>query len=378
LLRKNIPAAVYGCFLLIAGWLAYTYPYNDWDVLAYVGCAINLTESDQVKLHKEVFEQAREELPEEDFAEMTTSVPFRRDVAANPWHFAEQLPFYSIRPLYIQLLAWIHRLGATYFQATKLVSSIALGLLGFSIFLWMRERLGAGDAGWRAALISGLLLLTPPLFLAGRTASPDAISGLFTVTAVYLLTQKHRIFPAAVLLLSSIFLRSDNVILVGMILCWYSWPLRQGADEVRIPPVKAAVLLLLAAASVLTVNHFSGHYGWATLMRNTFTDAISTPGETVVTVSWGDYLEDAKELAGITAAGSMVAFVLLAVLALVSGRASRRSKELIWVIFAALAVRLALFPHLEDRYFVAQYTILAVAAVPTLLARAGAQPSSTE
>jgi len=32
-------------------------------------------------------------------------------------------------------------------------------------------------------------------------------------------------------------------------------------------------------------------------MRNTFTDAIPTPGETIVTISWGDYLEATKELA---------------------------------------------------------------------------------
>ena len=80
--------------------------------------------------------------------------------AANPWHFAEQLPFYSIRPLYIELLAGIHRLGATYFQATRLVSSIALALIGLPIFLWMRASV-TGPA-WRVALLSGLLLLTPP------------------------------------------------------------------------------------------------------------------------------------------------------------------------------------------------------------------------
>jgi len=138
------------------------------------------------------------------------------------------------------------------------------------------------------------------------------------------------------------------------------------------------VLLLLAGASVLTINHFSGHYGWATLMRNTFTDAIPTPGETIVTISWGDYLEATKELAGMTASGSMLPFVLLAVLALASGWASRRSKELIWMVFAALAVRLALYPHLEDRYFVAQYTMLAIAAISTLLAPPGQQLAASE
>src|SRR5579864_8885582 len=222
LIKKKVPILLYGCFLLLAGWLAYTFPYNDWDVLAYVGCAINLSESDQLKIHEQVFEQARAELPEEDFTEMTTLGPFRQDVAANPWHFAEQLPFYSIRPLYIELLVGVHRLGATYFEATRLVSAIALALLGVPIFLWMREswmRASVAGIDWQPALFAGLLLLTPPLFLAGRTASPDALSGLFIVTAVYLFTQERRVFPAALLLLASIFLRADNVILVGIILC---------------------------------------------------------------------------------------------------------------------------------------------------------------
>src|SRR5947209_8479505 len=121
----------------------------------------------------------------------------------------------------------------------------------------------------------------------------------------------------------------------------------RAANDVRIEPSKALVLLLLAVASVLIVSHFSGHYGWPTLMRNTFTDAIATPGETVVTISFSDYLEAAKELGQMTAAGSTVPFLLLGVLALASGRARRKEKELIWIVFAALAARLALFPHLE-------------------------------
>jgi len=159
-------------------------------------------------------------------------------------------------------------------------------------------------------------------------------------------------------------------------LCYYGWPWRTNAP--RIAPVKAAALSLLALASVLAINHFSGHYGWPTLMRNTFTDAIATPGETIVTISWSDYFEDAKELGGMTASGSTIPFVLLGVLALASGRASRESKELIWIVFAALAIRLVLFPHLEDRYFVAQYTILAIAAISALFAPTHGQLAASE
>ncbi len=325
-----------------------------------MGCAINLTESDQVKIHSEVYEQAKQELPADDFNEMTGAVPFRRDVAENPWHFAEQLPFYSIRPLYIELLAIVHRCGLTYIQATRLVSALSLAVLGILVFLWIKTYVET----WRAGLVSGLMLLTSPIFLAGRTGSPDALSGMVVVLALYLLIEKERLFAGILLFFCSLFIRSDNVIMVGLILAYYGFSRR---GSIRLDPRKVICLLLLAGVSMVAISHFSGNYGWAVLMKNTFTDAIPNPGEQIVTISRSDYLEDAKEIGGATAEGTLLVFIFLGTLTLLSARIAKQTREGIGLVLAAIMVRLLLFPHLEDRYFVAPYAIIAVAAAITFV-----------
>ncbi len=317
--------------------------------------ATSLHESNPVKIHAAAYDQALRELPEDEFNELAKRGEFRQDVTSDAFHFTEQLPFYSTRPAYIWALLLTHELGFTYIQATRLVSPVGCALLALTLFVWTRGYVG--DV--RAAILSGLLLVSEPILAAGRTASPDALSGF-------------------VLLLGSPFARTDNVVFVAVVLAYCAFSPQHAnsgragdpglaPERVRLPKYAAVVLLALAVAAVVAINHFSGNYGYAMLLRNTI-DAVPNPGELSVSLSRDDYLSLWSEIPGNLIEGTFAVFVLLGLVVLFSGRARERMRHAVIMVFIAVSVRLFLYPHIEDRYFIAAYSIIAAASIATFAA----------
>ena len=373
-LRSRIAVVLYLGFLAFTVHLAYENPFYNWDLLAYVGCATSLHESNPVKIHAAAYDQALRELPEDEFNELAKRGEFRQDVTSDAFHFTEQLPFYSTRPAYIWALLLTHGLGFTYIQATRLVSPVACSLLALTLFVWTRGYVG--DV--RAAILSGLLLVSEPILAAGRTGSSDALSGFMLLLGFYLIVERSRLLLGLILLLGSLFARTDNVVFVAVVLAYCAYSPQHAnsgraggpglaPERVRLPKYAAVVLLAVAVAAVVAINHFSGNYGYAMLLRNTI-DAVPNPGELSVSLSRDDYLSLWSEIPGNLIEGTFAVFALLGLVVLFSGRARERMRHAVIMVFIAVAVRLFLYPHIEDRYFIAAYSIIAAACIATFAA----------
>ena len=104
----------------------------------------------------------------------------------------------------------------------------------------------------RVAVIgSALLLITPGSFTAARTGTPDTLSGLVLRWGMYLLVERQRALLGPVVLAASVWLRTDNIVYVGILLLWYAWTRR---PSVRISRALSAALLVAALGSVVGIN----------------------------------------------------------------------------------------------------------------------------
>src|SRR5207245_11681171 len=83
----------------------------------------------------------------------------------------------------------------------------------------------------------------------------DFLSSLVTLLSLYLLLEVCADLPGYILLLASVYVRTDNAVLVLLVVAYLSLAAK------RLEKSKAAVLALLAVASVGIINHFSGVYG---------------------------------------------------------------------------------------------------------------------
>ena len=91
--RPKLPYAAipYLCFfLLISAW-AVVQPQYTWDLVGYIGASVDSTNAQTI--HDVAFAAIK---PIASDKEIQPDNPYRADVTANPYHFAEQLPFSPI------------------------------------------------------------------------------------------------------------------------------------------------------------------------------------------------------------------------------------------------------------------------------------------
>ena len=95
-------------FALLSVW-AVLQPQYTWDVVGYIGASIDSTTPELI--YQQTFSAMKPILSNPANAEVQPNNPYRADVLANPYHFAEQIPFYSIKPIYVDLIRGFHRAG---------------------------------------------------------------------------------------------------------------------------------------------------------------------------------------------------------------------------------------------------------------------------
>lgn len=357
------PRLVFSVLLLAGTLVAYFVPYYDWDLVAYVGSAIALHENSAGKIRLESYAALQRELPEDDYLDIVNGSFFRSDVAKNSAHFHQQLRFYQIRPAYIRLLSWLHLLGIAYVKATRLLSVLALAGTGLLAFLWARRYIDE----WQAAISIPFLMIAPVVFTSARTGSPDALSALVILFGTYEAVEHKRILLGSVSLLASLFLRTDNVIFVFLLLGWaamFKIPMRSRTI--------ACVAAILSVVIVLGVNHLEHGYSWSVLLRNTATPLVN-PAETASQFSLADYLSATRDMVDEARESSVMVFPFLAALALFSSRIQKKSKRLVGIVLLSWLAHVILFPHIEDRYFIAGSVIIGIAALVASLPRSQVQ-----
>jgi hypothetical protein len=348
---------LFGVLLLAITLTAYFIPYYDWDLVAYVGSTIALNEQDSSVIQQQAYAALRTGLPEEDYADIASGSDFRSDVAKNADHFRQQLRFYQIRPLYIWILAGLHRLAMGYVQATRIVSAAAFFLIGVLVQAWLRRYVGEIEAGTCAIL----LLLAPVLFTSARTGSPDALSAFVVLLGVYFSIEHDAALVGSALLLLSLSLRTDNLLFV--LLFSGVETLRANGQRIRAATALAA---LSAIAMVLMINHAEHSYRWAVLMQNTATPIVN-PADVSPRISISDYFASVHDMVDEARENSVTVFPFIAAIALFSSRTPSQFKRLVKIVLLSWAAHVIIFPHVEDRYFIAGAVMIGLAAVLGLL-----------
>jgi len=268
----------------------------------------------------------------------------------SPGHLGELFPLYAIRPVYVEVIAKIHDVGMPIQRSITLVSAASLFLIAW-ILAWAT----------RNYLYSALVMSMPGVLEVGRTGGPDALSSLVVISGCFL-ALREKLFPAILLLLISVWIRTDNVLVVVAVLAWLLWEGKLRAGYVF-------VLASLAAASVELINFFSGNYGLKALFYFSFIHGRS-PAEITPHVTVVDYarvfLQSAQSV------GPQLAPWLL--LGFAAWRLNSPIRKFLIPLSAACVAHYALFPSPEARYFVWAYLITGAVFIRALSRPSSRQP----
>jgi len=357
---------------------AIAHPVYNWDMLGYVASILSITDNNPVTIHAAVYSGLANYVDAESFTELTSSTQYRQVMYEEAGAFAQQIPFYKIRVLFLFIIKGVSALGVDLFQALHLVSA-TLGTASLLVIYF----------GLRRYIHPLFWLLIPWLFyrfthdliiLCHGGVDMLAFFWLSVVSVLYVNKFRYLLW----LLPIGIVIRTDLIIFVGLMLfllyATRELPLRQ--------------LVLCAVVSLvlyLATNTWAGNYGWKAIVFFVFvSDMIATHPQNYAKIGFSvkDYLGFLQSPIGwISKLGYLAATGCMA-----SGsywlytrrRTSRTAADkpttrLVYLSFVAIAYMLfhyLLFPALLMRFFVTQLLFMALATLAVASALLAARQQS--
>lgn len=359
------PTLAFAVFLTLAAFRAYQYPAYTSDGFSYMANAVAMHGASIREIHDTVYREVLTGVPQpmldhllgNDPAESAQSRSFH-ERAVNPYRFAEFLPCFAVRPVFNEMVYVMHyKLGITLLRATILISVFSYWVMGWIVLTWISRYVAAP---W-AELVTLLLMLTPPIWELARWPMPDALSCMISLLALYFVLEKNWITAGLTILLASVYVRTDNMLLVLSALAYLS-VLNHTIDK-----TKAAILAIVAIGSVFLINHFAGDYGARLLYYRAFIEPPVAPGELTANFAFHDYLAALRSGMGAVLHGDFIAFALMGLVGLLK-RPPRAILGLMLVTVTYSASRFVIFPLVEGRYFGMFFLAMGIAMASSLVA----------
>jgi len=246
-------------------------------------------------------------------------------VLDSPTHLGQLEPLYAIKPLYVEAIDATAFTGLSIQTRINLISALSLFGVGIVMLIWTGN-----------PLYSALLLASSAITVIFRMGTPDGLS-TFAVLAGLWAVSRSRLLIGILLLLVSVWIRTDNLLLVIAVLGYLLW-------EKQITLVDAGVMGATSAASVAVINHFSGNYSWPVLFQFSFIGGRS-PAEIDPAFGLVQYFGVASRNAE-TIITQVAIWLLLGIMAWSSKSADRGLLIPVWI---AVAAHYALYPSPESR-----------------------------
>jgi hypothetical protein len=309
------------CYLAFAAglsWLCFIHPTDNLDRVIYEALVRG-----RVQPLENVYPIVKHESPRTEASSVLDS----------PVSLGQLEPLYAIKPIYVEIIDLISRTGLTIQRSISLLSSLSLFGIAVLLLAWTRH-----------PLYSALLMANPEVLTPGRMGTPDAFSACVTLAA-FLALIRNRLFLGVLLLLLSVWIRTDNVLLVVMTVGWLAW-------ERKVTAVQALVLAATAAGSVVLIDRVSANYSWAVLFRFSFI-AGKFPAQMASHVSLREYLRAFG--VGLESAAPRLAIGFL--FGALAWSRQPQFRPLLMAIWIAAASHFLLFPSPETRYLLPTYLL---------------------
>ena len=349
--------------LSLAAMRSYHYPAYSSDEFQYMANAVAMHGAHAPEIHATVYREIYAGVPKnildhllgKDAGEITQTLSFR-ERERDPYRFAEFLPCFAVRPIFNELVYALHYgFGISLLRATVIIPVLSYWCMGWIALIWIWRYTGPAIA----ALITSLLMIAPPVWDLARSTTPDAFSSAVLLLGLFLVLEKRWIAPGLAVLLTAVYIRTDNFLLVLCVLAYLA--LRK--KQIDIP--KAAVLGTVAVASVFVINHFAGDYGPAMLYYRAFVAIPLAPGELTPHFGLHDYFLAFRHGTVGLVHENFIVFTLMGAVGLLR-RASGAIVALTAIAAVFSACHFILYPLPEERFFGLFFVATGISVASTL------------
>lgn len=237
-------------------------PYHNWDMIGYVAAAYHKDGYRGEELSQLTFNQIKTEVSASAFEELTSG-EYKGVVFSSTKSLEQQIPFYSIRVAYVELIRQLSRTGISLAKSTYAISAIfaALSVLVLS-YLLIKTKVNISTLP--------IIIWAAGLTKLARFSTPDAIACFASLLGVAALLANSRLALIVAALMPAI--RTD-FILFSLIIAAYE--LHRGKKIQSLASIAAAVLLYFI------INKSNNNYGWLTIFNFTLISITPYPADLV-------------------------------------------------------------------------------------------------
>lgn len=357
---KAFAFVFYTLFIFIAAIYTYKKPAYNWDMLAYMAAVISIDNNDCQYVHATVYKSAAVQIPSEDYKLLTdTTHRFKQTVTYHPETFCEVLPFVFAKPLYVFTSYIFFKCGVSLVRATILPCTISYLFICILVYFWLSKYMQP----ILNLAISIIMSISGPLIGTAKLSTPDCLSALFILVALYYLIEKRKMPTAFIFLLLSVFTRIDNIIFCISVLV----ALRFIKD---ISSKQLFGYLTLSCCAYFSVALLAKWYGSNLFLSPVVISSQKTILENVnAAFSIKEYVLARHSAIMVSLLFHQMFIYLLFALLLFIGRPTKSIKSLTLeqlitiAIITTIGIRLILNPDLDDRFHVAYYFTFVILAI---------------
>ena len=320
--------------------------YYDLDIVMYTACAISGNNASPAEIHKQAYAMAKKDLGEEKFAQLTDSTKyFRNSVYKNAANFYSQLPFYTVKPLYVAVLSVAYKLGFSPILFSTYINIFCYLAIAAILLLYLTRISGF----YKAYAASFCIMLLPVLLDTLKSNTPDMPAALLILAATLLLLSEKQSFRnmAVVVCCLLIFTRPENILFVAAFsaVCF----------RTRLPeyPKKyLGFLFLSSCACYLVVTLMFKSYPWPLLYKHSFLGYIPDLQNADPSLTIKEYLLGLRFIPNSVFYSDFFLMIFLLVFPLFYMQGKKNIQAvMIFSLLACIALRIVLFPDLATRFY---------------------------
>ncbi len=370
-MKKSNFLKLFICFfilLLINSFFIFRNPWFDWDIVSYIWNVKYIENKDREEVHTETYKELKNYLDEWRYKIILEANKYRKTIYKDTEAFFDIMPFYNIKFIYIWTTYFFTKLWFGIIDAILAVS--ILSYLWFSIILFFLFR---KELEKYPILFFPLYLMTfsSPILIAWRSTTPDMFAWFLLLVWTFLIIRKNIILWLLVLILS-LWVRTDSIIFIWVLMFYLKFFTEK---EYKIDYKTFFIWWFLALAFYKWINTYFHNFWYLTLYYNSFVEAIPYPSVFKFDITLWEYIWHLKDkialLVQLRDNKPITFFPFYIILSFVAFALWQKNKIklsniFMWLLIVStftLLFKFAIFPNIQERYFVFHFIITFIVLV---------------
>jgi hypothetical protein len=358
--KEMVYSAVFVLFLCGIAAFSFLRPFYNWDLLGYVGATLMIEENKPAVLHQKTYDYVKNSIPPGQFAQLIAdNNPYRKAVASDPVYFESQVHLYTIRPLYVGLMYSLSRIGVNIVSASVLISVVSSFFIGLLFRTWLLKYV----QGFANVLICMLMIPLTGVAELARLSTPDALSTVIILAAMFLFIEEKKFILSAVLLVLSILARADNILIVLTFFTFFTY---YSLNVYKFGKGTYAFILAISLILFSCIIYFVGGHTAEYFFPSNYHWRIEDSGQLLIVNIIKNYIGTAdvsiKQLFFDGYSDSFLFFTGLGVFIMYKAYRGKTEftimRQIGLVALLAVLARLLIFPVVANRFFVPYYAII--------------------